>query len=365
MTEETPVSPVPPTPGPAPGPDVAPFPERARIESSPPPKRLDALPVVYLVGFVILAASMIYLWKHPGLPRQAALEVARMDSVRDQINAIQARVDDLEKKVPAAMPDLAPLQAQVAALAARPAANPVNLAPLEGRIAALEARPVPPPPADLKPLEARIGALEGKPPVDLGPVQQAVAAAAKKESDDASALAKRLDAIEAAEKQTDERLAAVAQKAALGGRLQAAAGALEAGQRLGDIPGAPPALARFAHDNPPTLAGLRLSFETAAAQARKVSQPEAAANEPLLERMWSKATQSVTVRQGDHVLVGDPIAGVIAAARQSLDIGDLAGAVQALGALTGPAKDAMAGWVAQAQSLLDARAAIGTMAARG
>jgi hypothetical protein len=196
-------------------------------------------------------------------------------------------------------------------------------------------------------------------------VQQSVAAAAKKETDDASALAKRLDAIEAAEKQVDARLAAVAQKAALGGRLQAAAAALEAGQRLGDIPGAPPALAKFANDNPPTEAGLRLSFDRAAAQARKVSQPEAAANEPLLERMWSKATQSVTVRQGDHVLVGDPIAGVMAAAKQSLDAGDLAGAVQALGALTGAAKDAMAGWVAQAQSLLDARAAIGAMAARG
>jgi hypothetical protein len=309
------------------------------------------------VGFVILAASLIYLWKHPGMPRQAALEVARMDTVRDQINAIQSRVDALEKKAPAATPDLSPLQAQiaalqtqVAALSSRPAAAPTDLKPLEGRIAALEARPVPPPPT---------------PPVDLGPLQQSLAATARKEADDAASLGKRLDGLDAEIKQTDSRLAAVAQKAQLGGRLQAAVAALDAGQPLGDIPGAPLALAKYAHQAPPTEAGLRLSFDAAAADARRVSQPAITDNEPLLERMWTKATQSVTVRQGEHVLVGDPIAGVMASAKQSLDAGDLAGAVKALGALTGPAKAAMSGWLARAQALLDARAAIGDMAAHG
>jgi hypothetical protein len=344
-------------PQPVSGPDIAPLPERARIEPSPPQKRLDALPVVYLVGFVILAASLIYLWKHPGIPPQAALEAAQMDTVRDQLNAIQARVDMLEKKPPAAPPDLSPIQAQItglqtqlAALSARTAAGPADLKPLEARIAALEARPVPPPPP---------------PPVDLGPLQQSVAAVATKEADDAAAMGKRLDALDAEVKQTDSRLVQVAQKAQVGSRLQAAAAALDAGQPLGDIPGAPPALAKFAHQAPPTEAALRLSFDTAAAAAQRVSQPPATADEPLLERMWSKATQAVTVRQGQHVVLGDPIAGVMAAAKQSLDAGDLAGAVKQLAGLTGPAKAAMAGWVTQAQALLDARAAIGDMAAHG
>jgi hypothetical protein len=311
---------------------------------------MDGLPVLYLVGFVILAASLIYLWKHPGLPRSAALEVARMDTLRAQINAIQGRVDQLEAKP---VPDLGPIQAQLADLSRRPtpaAPPPVDLSPLIARIAALEARPAPPP-VDLRPIEARIATLERKPPVDLGPVQQKIDAVSAKDADAVAALSRRLDAIAA--------------KAAQSGRLQAAAGALEAGQSLGDIPGAPPALARFAHEAPPTEAGLRLGFDTAAEAAHAASQPALTDDKPLLSRMWTRAQQAVTVRQGDHVLVGDPIAGIIASARQSLDAGDLAGAVKALDGMNGPAKAAMADWIARAKSLLDARAAIGEMAARG
>ncbi len=134
---------------------------------------------------------------------------------------------------------------------------------------------------------------------------------------------------------------------------------------MGEIPGAPPALARFAHDAPPTEAGLRLSFDQAADNAHRVSQPAITDNQPLLNRMWTKAQQSVTVRQGDRVLVGDPIAGVLAQARQSLDAGDLVGALKALDGLAGPAKEAMSEWVAQARSLIEARAAIGELAGRG
>ena len=390
-------------------------PERARIEPSPPPKRLDALPVLYLVGFVILAAPLIYLWKHPGLPRGAALEVARMDQLRAQINAIQGRVDQLEGRPAPAAPNLAPIEGRLAELERRPALAPANLAPLEAQIAALQARPAPDmrlltervaaldarpqvdvrpieariaaleakPPVDLRPLEARIAAIDAKPPVDLGPVvariaaleakppvnltplQQRIDANGQKESSDLDGLTKRLDGVEATAKQTESKLAAVAAKAQMAGKLQGVSAALEAGQRLGEIPGAPPALARFAHDAPPTESGLRLSFDSAAAEAHRVSQPAITDNQPLLNRMWTRAQQAVTVRQGDNVLVGDPIAGVIAHARQALDAGDLAGAVKTLDGLAGPAKAAMADWVAQAQSLLDARAAIGELAARG
>ena len=439
MTDDT-------TPIPSSGHSTALPPERARIEPPPPPKRLDALPVLYLVGFVILAASLIYLWKHPGLPRNAAQEVAQVDGLRGQISALQARLAALEAKPAPAAPNLAPIEARLGELERREAASPASLAVLQGQIAALEAhaaqpgpdlRPledqiaklqaVPPidlkplearlaaleakppvdlrplearvaaidarPPVDLKPIEGRLGALEAKPPVDLAPLQQRVDAVAQKEGQDQAALAKRLDAaeaadkqtdaalasigaaakqtdqrvasIEAAEKQTDARIASVAARAEMAGKLQGVSAALAAGQRLGDVPGAPPALARFAHAAPPTEAGLRLSFDAAAADAHRVSQPAITDNQPLLSRMWTKAQQSVTVRRGDEVLVGDPIEGVLAHARTELDAGDLAGAVRALDGLAGPAKAAMAGWVGQAQSLLDARAAIGELAARG
>ncbi len=394
--------------------------ERARIEPSPPPKKLDALPVLYLVGFVILAASLIYLWKHPSLPRGAALEVAQIDTVRSQISALQGRVDQLDARPAPAAPNLAPLEARLAELERHAASAPVvNLGALEGRLAAVEARPVaqPPPdlkpletrlavleakppidlrpleaevavlaakppidlkpldtriaaleakpPVDLKPLDGRLAALETKPPVDLGPLQQRIDAMSQKEGQDQAALAKRLDAAEASAKQSDLKIAAVASRAQMAGKLQGVSASLAAGQQLGDVPGAPPALARFAHAAPPTEAGLRLSFDAAAAEAHRVSQPSATGEEPLLSRMWTRAQQSVTVRRGDQVLVGDPMEGVIARARQELDAGDLAGAVKALDALSGPAKAAMAGWIGQATALLDARAAIGELAAQG
>ena len=362
-----------------------PFSERARIDAAPAAKRLDALPVLYVVGFVILSAALIYLWKHPSLPQNAAAEVERVDTLHQQIDALtaqvaalqtrpvpaaaelgplNARIGELERRpapvLPAAL-NLAPLEARLAGLEGRPAAAPVDLKPLESRIGTLEGRK----PVDLGPLEGRVAALEGRKPVDLGPLTQRLDGLGQKEGDDLAALGKRVDQVEAAGKQTASGLAAIAERAQQAGRLQAMSAALAAGQRLGDVPGAPPALARFAHDAPPTEAGLRLSFNTAAVVAHDASQPAIAGDRPLLDRMWGRATQAVTVRQGDKVLVGDPIAGVIEHARQALDAGDLQGAVSTLDGLAGPAKAAMAGWVAQAQSLLDARAAIGALAARG
>ena len=264
-----------------------------------------------------------------------------------------------------------PLEARVAALEGKPT---VDLRPLLDRLAVLDARP----PLDLRPLETRVATLEGKPPVDLKPVQDRLAAlegaagglkdqlaaAGQKEQADLVAVGKRLDAVEAAEKATAALVASVSAKASLAGKLQGVSAALAAGQPLGEIPGAPPALARFAKVAPPTEAGLRLGFDTAAKGAHAASLPAASADAGLLDRMWAKAQQSVTVRQGDKVLVGDPIEGVIAHARLALDAGDLKGAVGALDGLNGPAKAAMAEWVGQARSLLDARAAIGELASR-
>jgi len=65
------------------------------------------------------------------------------------------------------------------------------------------------------------------------------------------------------------------------------------------------------------------------------------------------------------VLVGDPAAGVMARARSALDGGDLAGAVAAVGSLSGSAADAMAVWLADAKALLAARAALVNLAERG
>jgi hypothetical protein len=171
-----------------------------------------------------------------------------------------------------------------------------------------------------------------------------------------------MDGLEKQQKQTADQVNAIAQKAQLATRLQGAAASLAAGQKVGDIPGAPPALARFANEAPPTEASLRGSFDQYAAAAEKASQPAIMDNQDFGSRLWTRAQQAVTIRQGDRVLVGDPVAGVISHAREQLDNGDLAGAVSALKGLAGPAAEAMKPWVDKAQSLLDARAAIASMA---
>ena len=77
-----------------------------------------------------------------------------------------------------------------------------------------------------------------------------------------------------------------------------------------------------------------------------------------MTRLWTQAQELVTVRQGDHVLVGDPAAGLLERARSALDAGDLDAAVADIGNLQGAAAQAMAGWLAQARALLAARAAL-------
>ncbi len=158
--------------------------------------------------------------------------------------------------------------------------------------------------------------------------------------------------------------AGVAQDATRAIKIEAAAAALQAGQPLGALPGAPPALSRFATTAPPTEGALRAAFPLVAERARAASQP-AARQGSLLDRTLARLQQSVVVRQGDQVLVGDPAAGVLARVQQQVAAGDLKAAVTDLGRLQGPAADAVRDWVGQAQALLDARAALAALAAHG
>lgn len=236
----------------------------------------------------------------------------------------------------------------------QPPVAPARLAALEGRldtlqqrVAQLEQRPAPAPaPApDLTALDARLGqvaakvdALQGS---DAGVVQ---------------ALAGKVAALEQRLAGTEQHEQAAARLA----RLQAAGAALAAGQALGNIPGAPLALARFATANPPTEGALRTSFAVAAAAAEQASVPSAAGLS-WLARLWQQIESLVTVQRGGKVLVGPPASHVLAQARARLDAGDLAGAVATLDRLDPAAAKAMASWRAEAQSLLDARAALAGM----
>jgi len=319
-----------------------------------PAKKRDMVPVLYLSGFVVLAAAIVWLWQNPPvLPPSAALPpLHEVDNLRQEVQTLEDRLARLEQRpVPGAPapPDLGPLAARVAALEARKPPPPVELGPIEAAVAALEQRPVGDPA-----LTARVEALAAR--------EDALASSAG--TIDAT-LTHRQDATDAriaVLERAAGQITALADRAARIARIQAAQAAFDSGIALGDLPGAPGALTRYAAAAPPTEASLRLSFPAAADAAMAASQP-AIADKPFLDRAWARAQELVTLRQGDHVIVGDPAAGVLARARAALDAGDLAGAVAALGALTGPSAAAIAGWKAQAQGLLDARKALADMAA--
>lgn len=403
-------------------------PERVRIDGPPPRQRRDPLPLLYLLGFLVLAGSLFYLYRNPGVPAGVEQDTARVETLQQQIAALTGRLGELEQRA-APTASIGPLDARLSALEPR-------LAAVEPRLSAVEQRPAPVPQPDFGPITAqleagvskqdaalskqastlqdlgdRLGAIEGRVATSekqnaaglqgladrlgavesqvaatqvqavagfqvltdrLGTVAGQVAAMQNQAAASVQGLTDRLGTVEgrvaAVEKQGSAmagQLGGVSERAQRTSRTQVAAAALEAGQKLGEIPGAPPALARFAYNAPPTEAGLRLSFNAAAEAAQGASQPGAMEGQPFASRLWSRAQQSVSVRQGDRVVLGDPVAGLLARARQALEAGDLAGAVSTLDGLTGPAAAAMADWVGQARALLDARAALATMAAHG
>jgi hypothetical protein len=330
-----------------PEPPALPPPETPEEPAPPPPPQPAAkrhiLPWLSGAGFLILAAGLVWVWLHPLNEPPAATPVV---ALAQPLAALEARLARLEQRPAAAMPtgqapDLGPLTARVAALEQR---QVPNLGPLESRIAAVEARP----PADSQ-MAGRIDALSAR--------ADALETALRTAQSD---LTRRLDADDAriatAERNASQ-ISALADRVGRAARGQAAELALNAGQKLGDIPGAPPALARFAAAPPPTEAALKLAFPPAAREALAAARPPTE-GKPLLARLWAETQDLVTVRQGDRVLVGDPAAGVLERGRTALDAGDLAGAVAAVGALTGAPAQAMAGWLADARALLEARAAL-------
>jgi hypothetical protein len=334
-------------------PPDTPLPEQSRQRSA-----RDALPWLCAIGFVVLAGAIAGVgW----------FSMQRQTQPSAEVQALANRVAELEQRpAPAQAADLGPLEARVAALERRAAPD---LAPLEARVAALEQRPVP----DLAALQARVTAMQqqaadaGQLTARVDALAARVAASAGQDRSAVGDLTHRLDADEA-------RLAALEQSAAAASarlnaaarlaRIGAAQVALAAGQPLGDLPGAPPAVAHFATASPPTMAALRLSFGHVEQAALAAGQP-VSGDKPFLAGVLTRAQDLITVRQGDRVLLGNPAAGVLARARTALDAGDLAGAVAAVAQLSGPPAAAMAAWLADARALLAARTALADMAAHG
>lgn len=173
----------------------------------------------------------------------------------------------------------------------------------------------------------------------------------------------RIAALETTVKALQDKVATIEQRLDTAARLQAAALALDAGRKLGPIPGAPPALARYADTSAPTEPALRLAFPAAAHAAEAASPPKH--SDALIDQAWQQFQRLVTIRQNGKIVAGTPTAATIATAQARLDAGDLAGALAALQPLDPPARAAMAPWLADAENLLAARRALEAMMAPG
>ncbi len=303
-------------------------PERPTDTAAVPPhdparSQPDLLPWFCGLGFLLLAGGIYVSWQYPRTPGLAANH-----ALEQRIADLDARVGRLEQRPPAVnQADIGRLAARIDGLDAKAAEQTQVGGRLDG-------------------LSGRIEALSGR--------LQAALDAEKQQADRLSAQVAALEKNAGGLDSVSDHLQRVT-------RIQEASIALAAGRPVGDVPNAPPALSRFAHEAPPTEVQLRLLFAQSEKAAVDAKQPDDT-SEPLIDRVWERAQNLVTVHRGEEVLVGNPASVTLGHAREALDSGDLKDAIATVETLKGQPRQAMAKWLAEAKSLEDARAALASLA---
>jgi hypothetical protein len=359
------------------------------------------LAVIALLGVVLLGAAVAQLYLQPPPQPAAAAPAPAAPDLQPALTALQSEVAGMKTQIASVETFAHHTADQLSAFsaaptpvtpnssaAAAPSAPPAPLAPLA------PSAPSAAPDAATADLQKQLASLAAR--LDRLSSQTAQQSNAAPSATEVATLAARLDALAQRQSQDSEttrqqaqamntqaetvqkqlatltsqtdvlaqakdalpKLAAKTDRLA---ELVAVGDKLRLGQPLGTLQNAPPALARFATTASPTAASLRLSYTDAARKAGELASP-APAQARFWDRVWLRVSDLVVVRRGDQVLVGDPAAGVLAHAGRLVDAGDISGAVATLKQLPAPAAAAMAGWVAQAQSLIDAQAALAQMA---
>lgn len=330
--------------------------------TTPTPARRNVVQWFYALGFLILAAAIIYLWQYPSTLGENTREASALHELDQRLADIGARLDRLEQQPP---PDLGKIIARVDALEQRP---PPDLGKITARIDALEQRPSP----DVGKITARVDALDARVTDQAQLASRLDTLSGRIESlsghdqtnidatkEQISALTTRLTALEA----NAGSLETITKRLSRLARLQEAFFALASGRPIGDLPDAPEVLARYSHAAPPTEADLRLRFPQAEREALAANQSHER-DQPFVGRVWEKAQGLITIRRGDEVMVGNSSEVILNRARIALDAGDIAGAVTAVETLSGQPGQAMAKWVADAKALVDARSALAQLAAQ-
>jgi hypothetical protein len=270
------------------------------------------------LGFLILAAGVYYVWQHPANPAGTA----EIHLLEQKVAALETRLGRLEQ-LPAP-----PTAADIGKLSAK-------LDVLDLRI------------SDQTQLAAKVDGLAGRIEALTGNTQQ--------QSDKITAQIAALQKASGAVDAVVDRVTKIS-------RIQSAELALASGKPLGPIPNAPVALSRYANAPPPTEAQLLLAFPDMERVALTVASP-ANPNTPFVTRMWEKAQNLITVRNGDTVVLGNALVTALSQARVALEAGDLATAVGVLTPISATGPKVLAQWLADAKALLDARAALADLAA--
>jgi hypothetical protein len=345
-TASTNSAPPPDAPVTAPAPPATPTPAKVK------PRR-GIWPVFFVPGFLILAAGEACLWHRlqtiPQAPPSTAAQLASLQAEVTSLQNTHALAAPAAATAAAPLPGAADTSIPAASAAPLPAAADAALADRLGTLNAL------------------VDALQTQFIADhnaLNAMQTASATLPKLTSDVATIQTETAaDHATLAQLQTSTAgLDKLTARITILSRLQTARMALDAGQPLGPIPNAPPALAVFASTPPPTASALVIGFP-AAARAAQSASVAGATRGTYWSTVKARLENLVTVSAGGHVLIGAPAAAVLNQAQNLLNAGDLAGAVAAISTLSATTQDAMGSWLTQARSLVAARNAIAAMAA--
>ena len=320
--------------------------------------------------------------------RAVATEVAQAE-IQAQLEALSGRAADAGADAARQLlADSGPSGASAADAEALQAQQQ-KLAALETTVAELAARPVVPAvaPGDeggqlqamLGDLTARMAEqqrqldeLAARPATDGGSAEQLQSFAAQAQALEAQIAAaadaaeKRISAAESQAAQLQDSADAANRRA----RVSAAAAALQAALSSGGARETALADLQAAGVEPPavltgevaTLAQLRAEFPAAARDGLAAALKSSSANDGAMGVIGNflrvqTGARSVEPREGS-----DPDA-VLSRADAAVKAGDIAGALEQIGALPQPGQDAMSGWVAQARTWVEANAALSALAA--
>lgn len=286
---------------------------------------------------------------------------ARTPAAGDDLKALKEQIDALARRVEA-LPKDAPDAAALAGLAAQMKQASDKIAAMERRLGELaQARP-----ADEGALKAELERQAAEAKAALERFAAEARAAAQKLAGEAETLRKDLAALQGRVGVLGEDVRRAGSAGNETGTLIVALGQLRRAVQEGtpyrpafdaaraltkDRKEFEPALAVLgarADQGVPTVAQLRARFDRVSiAVLRADAAPKA--DSDFWDRIWSRVQTLVTVRRIGEV-AGESVAARLSRAEAALARGDLAEAAKHLSALTGPARDAAAEWLADARA---------------